>query len=88
MASGTANPEPTGIGRGVREDQSQQIANPQITQIIFGIQARTQIDPRLAFLARAAARCFLVEAGEMEIDEAFDGLVPAFCSIFSAEESA
>lgn len=32
-------------------------------------------DPRLAFLARASARFTLVEACEMEIDGAFDGLV-------------
>jgi hypothetical protein len=32
-------------------------------------------DPRLAFLERASARLILVEAGEMEIDEAFSGLV-------------
>jgi hypothetical protein len=34
-----------------------------------------KVDPRLAFLARAAARFELVEAGEMDIAEAFDGLV-------------
>jgi hypothetical protein len=33
------------------------------------------IDERFAFLARAAARHALVEAGAMDIDEAFDGLV-------------
>jgi hypothetical protein len=32
-------------------------------------------DPRLAFLERASARLILVEAGEMEIEEAVDGLV-------------
>jgi hypothetical protein len=32
-------------------------------------------DPRLAFLERASARLILAEAGEMEIDEAVDGLV-------------
>jgi hypothetical protein len=32
-------------------------------------------DPRLAFLARASARLSLVEAGEMEIEDAFSGLV-------------
>jgi hypothetical protein len=36
---------------------------------------RNKIDPRLAFLARAAALFELVEAGEMDIDEAFDSLV-------------
>ena len=34
-----------------------------------------KVDFRLAFLARAAARFELVEAGEMDIAEAFDGLV-------------
>ncbi len=34
-----------------------------------------QVDPRLAFLARAAARHFLVEQDEMDLGEAFDGLV-------------
>jgi hypothetical protein len=33
------------------------------------------IDPRLAFLARAAARHALVETGDMDLDEAIDGLV-------------
>ena len=35
----------------------------------------TRVDPRLAFLARAAARLALVEAGEMELEEAYDGLI-------------
>ena len=35
----------------------------------------TQVDPKLAFLARAAARFELVESGEMDIGEAYDGLV-------------
>jgi hypothetical protein len=34
-----------------------------------------RVDPRLAFLARAAARFVLVQAGEMMLDQAFDGLV-------------
>jgi hypothetical protein len=34
-----------------------------------------RVDARLAFLARAAARLELVEAGLMEVDEAFEGLV-------------
>ncbi len=33
--------------------------------------ARAMIDPRLAFLACAAARFDLVEAGVMDLDEAF-----------------
>ena len=40
-----------------------------------------QVDPRLAFLARASARELLVDAGELTIDEAFDGLVPALLKI-------
>src|SRR5262249_11974747 len=38
---------------------------------------QNQVDPRLAFLIRAAVRFDLVESGEMGLDEAFDGLVPA-----------
>jgi hypothetical protein len=34
------------------------------------------IDPRRVFLARAAARLILVEAVEMTLAEAFDGLMP------------
>jgi hypothetical protein len=37
------------------------------------------IDPRLVFLARAHARFILVEAGEMTLDEAFDGLLESVC---------
>jgi hypothetical protein len=38
-------------------------------------------DPRLVFLERASARLFLVEAGEMNLDEAFEGLVASLeCS--------
>ncbi len=33
------------------------------------------VDPRLVFLERASTRLILVNAGEMELDEAFDGLV-------------
>ena len=40
-----------------------------------------QADPRLVFLARASARELLVDTGELTIDEAFDGLVPAFLEI-------
>jgi hypothetical protein len=36
-----------------------------------------EIDPRLAFLARASARLTLIEFGEMDLDEAIDDLVPA-----------
>ncbi len=36
------------------------------------------VDGRLAFLERASARLFLINVGEMELGEAFDGLV---CSL-------
>jgi hypothetical protein len=40
------------------------------------------VDPRLVFLARASARLSPVEASEMDLDEAFDGLmVQSPCSI-------
>jgi hypothetical protein len=39
------------------------------------ISAEPEIDPRLIFLTRAAVRFDLVQAGEMTVDEAFDGLV-------------
>ena len=34
------------------------------------------IDPRLVFLERASARCYLVDHGEMDIDDAITGLIP------------
>ena len=37
------------------------------------------VDPRLVFLARASARLALVEAGEMDLDEAFDELAEFIC---------
>jgi hypothetical protein len=37
--------------------------------------ADTQLDPRYAFLVRAAVRLWMVNRSEMTIDEAFDGLV-------------
>jgi hypothetical protein len=37
------------------------------------------VDPRLVFLARAEARLILVEAGEIDLDEALDGLVEPAC---------
>lgn len=40
-----------------------------------------QVDPRLVFLARASARELLVDAGELTIHEAIDGLVPALLEI-------
>ena len=37
----------------------------------------TQIDPRLAFLLRAAARYELVDAGYMSLGQAINGLLPS-----------
>ena len=37
------------------------------------------LDPRLIFLARAWARFILVETGEMDIEEAYDGLIESVC---------
>jgi hypothetical protein len=37
------------------------------------------VDPRLVFLARAHARFILVEAGEIDLDKALDGLVEPVC---------
>jgi hypothetical protein len=39
------------------------------------------IDPRLAFLARASARLLMVEIGEIDLSEAFDGLVEPFVAL-------
>lgn len=44
------------------------------------------LDPRLAFLARAAAAHDLVILGEVGLDEVFDGLVPAFETIMQYDE--
>jgi hypothetical protein len=46
------------------------------TQEIF---APERVDHRLAFLARASARLLLVEAGELDLDQALDGLVEPIC---------
>jgi hypothetical protein len=37
------------------------------------------IDPRLVFLARASARLILVEVGELDFDQALEGLVEPIC---------
>jgi hypothetical protein len=42
-------------------------------------EAAAQVDPRLAFLARASARWYLVEHGDMDLEEAFNGLMSALC---------
>ena len=41
----------------------------------------TAPDPRAAFLLRAACRWDLYEIGEMDLDEAFDGLIEPFMEI-------
>jgi len=41
----------------------------------------TPPDPRAAFLLRAACRWDLYEVGEMDLDEAFDGLIGPFTAI-------
>ena len=41
-------------------------------------------DARLVFLHRAAARLTLFKACLMDLDEAFDGLIPAFLDILEA----
>jgi hypothetical protein len=43
--------------------------------------AHQYADPREVFLARAAARDRLVQSGEMDLDEAIEGLIPAFCRL-------
>jgi hypothetical protein len=43
-----------------------------------------EIDPGLVFLQLAAARLALVEAGEMTLDEAIDGLIEPFEELFGA----
>jgi hypothetical protein len=48
----------------------------------------TQIDPRLAFLARAAARMQLFEIGEMDLNEAFEGLMLEGAAFVDAFEHA
>lgn len=41
-------------------------------------RATRYADPRMVFLARAAARSRLVASGDMTLDEAIEGLVQAF----------
>jgi hypothetical protein len=52
-----------------------------------GIGAGT-VDSRLAFLARAAARFELVEAGAMDVETAFDGLVDSLSCTCTREVCA
>src|SRR5438067_12876496 len=39
-----------------------------------GIVPESSVDPRAVFLQRASARCLLLEAAELALDEAFAGL--------------
>jgi len=41
----------------------------------------TVLDPRHAFLARAAARLTLLKSGDMSLDQAFDDLIEPFLNI-------
>jgi hypothetical protein len=43
------------------------------------------LDPRFVFLERASARFDMVQINEMELDEAFEGLVPAFKELIDYE---
>jgi hypothetical protein len=43
------------------------------------------IDPRLVFLQRASVRLYLVEASEMTLDEAFEGLLDSLQCTCSRE---
>ena len=65
------NPVACGDRRGARKFRSGEIVNSYSHS---HTQTQEYIDPRLAFLARASARLALVEAGEMELAEAFGGL--------------
>jgi hypothetical protein len=53
--------------------------SPQGSRAKVSGASEWQVDPRLVFLLRAAARFELVEAGELCLDEAFDGLMSALC---------
>jgi hypothetical protein len=46
-----------------------------VAPAILPVLAEDVVDSRLVFLTRAGARLVLVESGEMDLDEAFDGLV-------------
>jgi hypothetical protein len=48
----------------------------------------SKVDPKLAWLARAAARFELVRTGKMDIDTAFDGLVVCLSCCCSRETTA
>ncbi len=45
------------------------------------VNACDGVDPREVFLERASARFLLVKAGAMPLDEAINGLAPAFREI-------
>jgi hypothetical protein len=60
----------------VRPPPAATMRGPQVVDQLGG--SIEPIHSGLAFLAQASARHVLVEHGEMEIDEAISGLVPAF----------
>ena len=43
------------------------------------------LNPKFVFLARASARFDLVQTFQMDLDEAFEGLVPAFKELIDYE---
>jgi hypothetical protein len=43
------------------------------------------LDSRIAFLACASARLLLFEVGEIDITEAFDGLIEPFRTLFPCQ---
>jgi hypothetical protein len=51
--------------------------SPQVVPSKLIGDSDSQVDPRLVFLLRAAARFELFEAGELCLDEAFNGLMSA-----------
>jgi hypothetical protein len=53
--------------------------SPQVSRAKVSDESARQVDPRLVFLLRAAARFELVEAGELRLDEAFGGLTSPLC---------
>jgi hypothetical protein len=72
---------------GNRRDPRTLIAGKQFgapnTAATRAMQQQSQPDPRLSFLLRAACRFDLVELGELELGEAFDGLIPSFEAILA-----
>jgi hypothetical protein len=50
-----------------------------------GVPESPQVDPRLVFLLMASIYFDLVEAGEVEFDEAYDALVPYLDAIYEVQ---